>query len=170
MTLNEFPNIFQTNSSLTSTSFTPRQLGNTPTFRIWHSPTNQSLNTRDPHRKITGTPRNVAPNCGLIWKRFQMRNCLWLQWCLYKNPHETRGFFLGGHKSKSVTTQGEILTQNGHPQFCVKIHPIEKHNQTYPQTKPVWSTTKFGPHDGPQARNSAPNHSCWVSSRSGIMS
>ena len=86
MTLNEFPNISQTNSSLTSFSFTPRQLGNTPTFRIWHSPTNQSLKTRDPHRKTTGTPRNVAPKrwflvdrLFFIWKFFQMRNCFWLQ-------------------------------------------------------------------------------------------
>ena len=32
----------------------------------------------------------------------------------------------------------QILAQNGHPQFCVKIHPIEKHNQAYQKQ------TRFG--------------------------
>ena len=53
----------------------------------------------------------------------------------------TSRFNQGGSENKRVgnpkvsTTQSEILTQNGHHQFCVKIHQIEKHNQTYPKYK-----------------------------------
>ena len=58
----------------------------------------------------------------------------------YKYDSFLSNFFIVWEIEKGWSLKGTILTQNGHNQFCVKIHRVEKHNQTYQQKNTVWST------------------------------